>query len=127
VVTITDLSFQNNVPKSTVLEITNTVGELNFENSTFKNENIHSGTDYIQIGNPYIIYMRNITFEDISDDRSSTDDTTILDIKSIDISTPGDINITQISLENCTITFLKFSSFSGSTSIKKNVKFDYVK
>lgn len=92
----------------------------------FENEVLHSHVQYIVIGNPYYFLIQNISFSSISDDHSSTEETDLLVVESIDLSEEGLVNLTQMTITNCSVTFLNFGSVSGHTDTKKMILFDYI-
>jgi hypothetical protein len=47
-------------------------------------------------------------------------------IASVDLSTEGLINATNMTIQNCTISLFQLSSVSGHTEVKKNILFNYI-
>jgi hypothetical protein len=70
--------------------------------------------------------MQNITFLDFSDDHTGVLETAMIYISSVNLSTEGLINVTNITVTNCSISFLHLSSVSGHTEVLKYILFDYI-
>lgn len=129
VLIFSDLDFHSNIAESSIIEISKSVGNLTFKNCKFENEVLHSGTEYIHIENPFVLILDNITFTGITDDNSTSfDDTTLIYIDSIDVesiqSLTHIVKVSNIFMENSTVSFIHLVSFSGRTTTKKYIVFD---
>jgi hypothetical protein len=123
---IEGLLFYDNKVKGSTLEIEDTVGDLTIRDCDFHNEVLYSNVNYISIANPHTMMIDNLSFMNISDDHTDTEDTVLVVIKSIDLTTLGEIHFQYVTVENWTVSFFYLKDVYGTTDLAKIVKFKHL-
>ena len=111
-----NLNFSENYWESSALELTENVGNIVFENSTFSNELVKSMISYILIANPHTFESNNITFTSIIDDDSNTEESALFEFSSIDVSQGSNITLSSVTISSWTSSIYRLYSVSGKNN-----------
>ena len=78
------------------------------------------------IANPNTFLLSNFTFENLSQDYLVDEETALIRIQSLDVSSGGNFTIKDGSMKNSSVSFSSFQGFSGESNLTKFLLYDNI-
>jgi predicted outer membrane repeat protein len=123
---IEGLIFNSNYIKQGLLNIGSSIADLSLFNCEASNEVLRSSIDYFAIESPSILIMNNLTFTDISDDLTLTEQTILISIEAFNVLIDGDLDFQDVIVTNCSTSFFHFHDITGTKENEKFVNFEHL-